>query len=46
MEDDWEVYVRGTGAGGSITIRLRIVEPDRDAVETLARLADALGTVP
>jgi len=46
VEDDWEVYVRGTGAGGNIMIRLTIVEPDRDAAETLAPLMDAMGTVP
>jgi len=46
VEDEWEVYVTGTGAGGSIMIRLLIVEPDRNAAETLALLMDALGTVP
>ncbi|NHZ70848.1 MAG: hypothetical protein GWP18_04330 [Proteobacteria bacterium] len=45
-EDQWEVVIGGTGSGGNIRIRVRIVEPDRDAAEALALLMDALGTVP
>ncbi|KAA3638851.1 MAG: hypothetical protein DWP92_05525 [Armatimonadetes bacterium] len=38
--DEWEVYV------GGARVLVMIVEPDRDAAEALAPLAEALGTVP
>jgi len=47
-EDDWEVVIGGVTRDGIDRIRVvvHIVEPDRDAAETLAPLMDALGTVP
>ncbi|GMQ94496.1 MAG: hypothetical protein BMS9Abin12_1989 [Acidimicrobiia bacterium] len=48
VEDEWEAVIDGVTRDGvgSIRIVVRIVEPDRDAAETLAPLIDALGTIP